>query len=201
MASDRLERFLASLAARPVIAAVRAEDDARRAAASPCGTVFLLGGSILTLPATVQSLRAAGKIVFVHIDLCEGLGKDAPGVEWCARSAAPDGLISTRSQLLRRASELGLMTIQRLFLVDSSSLEGGIRHIRSAPPDMIEVLPGLVPRSIARLKGELGLPVIAGGLVSELSDAQQAVRAGAAAVSTSAQALWARQGELSKRNN
>ena len=175
--------FIRALERRSVIAAVRGAQDVRRAADSPASAVFLLGGSILTL-------HGAGKSVFVHLDLCEGLGKDAAAVEWCARFVKPDGFISTRSQPLRRAGELGLMTIQRIFLVDSGSLTGGMRHLSANPPDFIEVMPGLVPKAIVRLKEELRLPVIAGGMITERREVEEAIRAGALAVSTSAPELW-----------
>ncbi len=184
------EAFVSSLRLKPVIAAVRSADDAVRAASSQAATVFLLGSSIMTLGETVESLKAAGKTVFVHMDLCDGLGKDTQAVAWCARYIRPDGLISTRSQLLRNAAEMGMMTIQRIFLVDSSSLAGGIRHIKAAPPDLVEVLPGLVPKAIARLKTELGIPLIAGGMVTDPGDVAQALKAGACAVSTSEASLW-----------
>ena len=182
--------FIRALEMRPVIAAVRSAQDVRRAADSPAAAAFLLGGSILTLEEMTRALHGAGKSVFVHLDLCEGLGKDAAAVEWCARYVKPDGFISTRSQPLRRASELGMMTIQRIFLVDSGSLTGGMRHIMANPPDMIEVMPGLVPKAIVRLKEELKLPVIAGGMITEKSEVEEAIRAGALAVSTSAAELW-----------
>ncbi|MBR0463286.1 MAG: glycerol-3-phosphate responsive antiterminator [Clostridia bacterium] len=190
MPSSATSHFLDALAQHRVIAAARGEEGVLRAVSSPVSTVFLLNGSILTLPDMTAFLKAAGKTVFIHIDLCEGLGKDASAVTWCARNCKPDGLISTRSQLLRCASDMGLMTIQRVFLVDSSSLEGGIRHIKAAPPDMIEVLPGLVPKAITRLRDELRLPVIAGGMITQRSDVQTALEAGASAVSVSDEKLW-----------
>ncbi|MBQ8954360.1 MAG: glycerol-3-phosphate responsive antiterminator [Clostridia bacterium] len=182
--------FLTAVHQRPVIAAARSMEDVREAAGSRVAAVFLLGGSILTLPEMTETLREAGKFVFIHLDLCEGLGKDAAAVTWCARALRPDGLISTRSQLLKKAAEQGMMTIHRLFLVDSSSLNGGIRHLTANPPDLIEVLPGLVPKAITQLKDTLGLPVIAGGMVTEERDVAQALEAGALAVSSSSRALW-----------
>ena len=186
----RRDEFLQAVHQRPVIAAARTMEDAREAAASRVAAVFLLGGSILTLPEMTEALRGAGKFVFIHLDLCDGLGKDAAAVAWCARTLRPDGLISTKAQLLRRAAEQDMLTIHRLFLVDSSSLSGGIRHLAANPPDLIEVLPGLVPKAITQLRETLGLPVIAGGMVTEEKDVAQALSAGALAVSSSARALW-----------
>lgn len=186
MKSDFLER----LAERPVIAAVREPADLEKAVRSRAAAVFLLGGSLMTLPGWVERARASGKYVFVHLDLCDGLGKDAAAVDWIGLAVRPDGLISTRQQLLRRAREHGLLTIQRLFLMDSESLTNGVRLLSCTPPDLVEVLPGLVPKGIRALRERLGLPVIAGGMVTEEADVAQALQAGAAGVSSSVQALW-----------
>jgi len=185
-----IDGFLEALVRHPVIAAVRDLDAAPRAAASPVAAVFLLGGSILTLPPAAQMLREAGKRVFVHLDLCAGLGRDKAAVEWCRRVARADGLISTHPQLLREGASLGMATIQRLFLMDAGSLNSGIRLLKAHPPDFVEVLPGLVPKAITRLCSQLGRPVIAGGMVTEADEVRQALHAGAVAVSTSAQRLW-----------
>ena len=53
----------------PVIAAVRTPEAAVRAAASKSPVAFLLGGSILTVADDMKPLRAAGKRVFLHLDL------------------------------------------------------------------------------------------------------------------------------------
>lgn len=187
--------FLQKLEMRPVIAAVRDPRDLEAAIRSRAAAVFLLGGSLMTLPGCVERAKNSGKYVFVHLDLCDGLGKDAAAVDWIALTVRPDGLISTRQQLLRRAREHGLMTIQRLFLMDSESLKSGVKLISSAPPDLVEVLPGLLPRAIRALRERLGLPVIAGGMVTEEADVTQALAAGAAGVSSSVRELWSMEGK------
>ena len=185
-----MEQLLKRLERHPVIAAVRTPEDARLAAESATEAVFLLGGSLLTLPDMARTVHDAGKTVFLHIDLAGGLGKDEAAVEWCEKMLKIDGLISTRPQLLRRAADAGMITIQRLFLMDSSSLEHGIRLLRPTPPHMVEVLPGIAPKAVARLSSALDKPVIAGGLVTERSEVAEALRAGAIAVSAGDRALW-----------
>ena len=184
------DALIAELTMRPVIAAVRGQTEAEKAAKSPVAAVFLLGGSILTLQDTVQELKDAGKAVFVHMDLCEGLGRDAAAVCWCARNLRPDGMISTKSQLLHAAREEGLMTIQRMFLMDSASLVSGMKMMRGSLPDLVELMPGLIPKAITAVGEKLGIPVIAGGMVTEAAEVEQAIRAGALAVSTSDRILW-----------
>jgi len=184
------DRLIRELTMRPVIAAVRDEAGARQAAESPVAAVFLLGGSILTLPDQVRMLRRADKMVFAHMDLCEGLGRDSAAVQWCAQNLELSGVISTKSSLLRTAADVGLVTIQRMFLMDSASLTSGMKLMKGNLPDMVELMPGLVPKAISAVSGKLNIPVIAGGMVTEDQEIAQALSAGALAVSTSDRRLW-----------
>jgi len=182
--------FADVLSSHPVIAAVRNLEAAKEAAKSGVAVIFILGGSIMTLPDIVGEVHAAGKYAFVHIDLAEGLGRDESAVEWCAKTLRADGLISTRPQLLRKASDMGMVTIQRLFLMDSSSFEHGKKLLRNTPPDMAEVLPGIAPKAVRQLCQALDKPVIAGGMITEKSEIIAALDAGALAVSVSDPTLW-----------
>lgn len=138
----------------------------------------------------VQDAHAGGKRVFLHLDLAEGLGRDDAAVRWCVDHLHVDGLISTRPSLLKLASELGVLTIQRLFLMDSSSFDHGKRLLKNTPPDMAEVLPGIAPKAIRQLCEALDKPVIAGGLVTEPREIALALQAGALAVSVGRPQLW-----------
>ncbi|MBE5761615.1 MAG: glycerol-3-phosphate responsive antiterminator [Clostridiales bacterium] len=173
-----------------VIAAVRDEEGVLEACSSPVSAAVLLGGDIMTMPGYVEKLRAHGKLSFVHIDLMEGIAKDSAGVRYIARQIRPDGLISTKAQLLHIGADEGLKTIMRMFLVDSASLIRGEKLARAASPDYIEVLPGLVPKAIIYLCSHLNIPVIAGGMITTGEDVKTAISAGAIAVSTSNKDLW-----------
>ena len=179
-----------TLTQSPIIAAVRTPAQLSRALLTPVQVIFLLGGDPETLPSLVQTARSAQKLVFVHMDLVEGFSRDAAGVKWLARAAHPSGILSTRAPILRAAADESLLTVLRIFMVDSSSLATGVRMAKSCEPTLIEVMPGLVPKAIVRLKEELRLPVIAGGMITERREVEEAIRAGALAVSTSAPELW-----------
>ena len=185
-----MQTFLDALGEYPVIASARDLDAVRRATQTDVAAIFLLGGSILTLKELARAARSGGKRVFVHLDLLGGLGRDNSAVEWCAKEVEPDGMISTRAPLLKRARELNILTIQRLFLMDSASLHHGVNLFKTHAPDMLEVLPGLVPKAITQLRAQINRPIIAGGMITELVDVQQAMRAGASGVSTSVESLW-----------
>lgn len=183
--------FLQALRINPVISGVREDAMLDEALDSPVCAVFLLGGSIFDLPEKVGRIRRSGKRAFVHLDLCEGLKSDAAAVEWLFRRAQPDGLISTKASLLKTASSFNMLTIQRLFVMDSHAVAHGIKLLKSNPPDMVEVLPGLVYKGIEALSHALPCPVIAGGMITEAREVRAALNAGAAAVSTSAASLFA----------
>lgn len=185
-----MENLTKQLLKCPVIAAVRNRESNIQAIESPVAAIFLLGTSILELPDLVADARAAGKRVFLHMDLAEGLGRDDAAVRWCVERMRVDGIISTKPGLLKTASELGAITIQRLFLMDSTSFEHGKRLLRNTPPDMAEVLPGIAPKAIKQLCEALDKPVIAGGMVTEPREIALALQAGALAVSAGDPSLW-----------
>ncbi len=173
----------------PVIAAVKTAEDARNAARSPVSVVFVLGGTILTMDDILAELAAGDKLVFLHMDLIEGVGRDEAGLTYAARHWKPAGIITTRSNLVRKARELGLLAVQRVFLLDSASIRSGIQLVCQSEPDFVEIMPGLIPKAIGQFGGA-GRPVIAGGMVTERAEIIDALAAGALAVSTSAYALW-----------
>ena len=185
-----IESAVNALLDAPVIAAVRDATALDRALRSPVRVVFLLGGDVFGLPAQVQRAQRAGKQVYVHLDLVDGFSRDAAGVKMAARLIRPDGVLSTRAPLVRAAADEGLRTVLRIFMVDSSSYETGERMIKSGNPEMIEIMPGLVSRAITRLRARIAQPVIAGGMMADAQDVRAALNAGAAAVSTSSEALW-----------
>ena len=180
-------KLMAVLERSPVIAAVR-DDGFAPALVSPCEVIFYLKANINTLPQRCEAARACHKLLFVHIDLAEGLGKDKSAVEFLA-SLGVDGIVSTRGNMIRWARECGLMTVQRFFALDSLGIIAIDEMLESVKPDMMELMPGVIPKLIRRFS-EGRIPVIAGGLVQTKSEVTEALSAGAAAVSTGTQPLW-----------
>ena len=157
---------------------------------SPIGVVFMLSGNIINIDLKVRELKSAGKKVFIHIDLIDGLGRDSAAIDYMHQIVKPDGIISTRNNLLKYGKDIGLITVQRLFLIDSRSFHSGINIIKNYEPDFVEVMPGIIPRAIKDLKEKIHQPIIAGGMLSCKNDIIAALKAGAIAVSTSDRALW-----------
>ena len=91
--------------------------------------------------------------------------------------------------MIKCAKELGLKTVQRVFILDSQSIETAESVLKTAP-DMVEIMPGIIPVAISDLKKKIDIPIIAGGLVRTKEDVDMIAEAGAIAVSTSNPALW-----------
>ena len=174
----------------PVIAAVKTDESLTAALASPCSAVFLLASPLLTVDGLVHRIHDAGKLAVVHIDLVDGLSSREIAVDSLNALCHPDGIISTRPTLIRRARHRGLLTVQRAFILDSLSLTSLSGQLEQGKPDFVEILPGIMPRVIAEISTRTQVPVIAGGLLRDKADIMAAMCAGAAAVSTSAPSLW-----------
>jgi len=181
------EKLLKKLEAAPVIAAVR-DRLFDKALQSPADVIFLLGGDILTIKQRIDAAKQAGKTIFVHIDLAEGIGKDKSGIRFLAQCGV-DGIISTKSNLIRQAREQGLITVQRFFAYDSHGVEGIVDVLSSTRPDIFEIMPGVMEKIIKRFSN-CGIPLIAGGLIETKQELTSALKQGAFAVSTGAEALW-----------
>lgn len=178
--NDLLERS-------PVIAAV-SENKWDAAISSPAGIIFYLQGNLLTLKDRIKQSHDAGKPVFVHIDLADGITRDKTGLTFVAKCGA-DGILTTHGNLIKIAHEMGLLTVQRFFALDSKGVENIEDIATSISPDLIEIMPGIAQKIVKRFSGGR-IPVIAGGLIETKSEVTQALSCGAAAVSTGCEDLW-----------
>lgn len=171
----------------PIIAAI-CDDKWEEAIASPVQVVFYLSANILSANLRVAQAHEAGKLVMVHLDLAEGIGKDSAGIAYLA-DCGVDGIISTRANLIRQAKYKGLISVQRFFALDSKGLDSIAEMVKNSAPHMMEIMPGVVNKALARFSAD-EVPVIAGGLLESKAEVTNALRAGAVAVSTSCQELW-----------
>ena len=183
--------FFELIEANPVIAAVK--DDEGLNICCSCEdikVVFILYGDICSIENIVERIKQADKIAMVHVDLMEGLSGKEVVVDFIKSHTGADGSISTRTALIKRAKELGLYTILRTFILDSLSYENIPKQMANAKPDMIEILPGLMPKIIRRVAKIAKVPVIAGGLISDREDVMNALSAGAISVSSTNAGVW-----------
>ena len=172
-----------------VIAAIRSQNDLENACKGAPSVIFDLNPDINSLKEKLDTAHGAGKRYFVHMDLAVGIGKDESGIIFL-KSLGVDGIISTRINIIRTAKEHGIFTVQRFFIVDSHSITTTFESLKASKADMIEIMPGILPRVIRSLRDKIGVSIIAGGLIESESDVTDAICSGASAVSTSRTELW-----------
>jgi glycerol uptake operon antiterminator len=183
--------FIAALQENPVIAAFRNIENIDINTLNRINTLFILGGTIFDLPHVIEKAKKHDKLVFVDIDLLKGIGKDASGVRFLAKEIKVDGIITTRSNLIKSIQKEGLVSIQRMFVLDSESLTGGLSVIQKSKPDALEILPGMIlPKVMGKIRMSVSIPVIAGGLITSEEEIHELLSSGAVGISTSSSSLF-----------
>lgn len=185
-----MEVFFSSVNENPIIAALNDMNKLDNVIESPCKVVFLLTGNILNLGPTVDILKKNDKLVFIHLDLMEGFSKDVVAMKFIYEYIGLDGIITTKTNLVKAAKELNIFTIQRLFILDSLALDSGINSIKSVRPNAVEILPGIMPKIIKNVHEKTRIPIITGGLIKDKEDVILSLNAGAIAISTSNEKVW-----------
>ena len=185
-----LDEIMKDLLMFPVIPAIRDVSKIDLALSKQPRCIFLLAGDILNIRDIVNYVKRAGKRIFLHIDLLEGISKNRMGIKYIAQEIKPDGVITTRANLISCAKDEGLFTIQRIFVLDSLAIDTAAKAIKNVNPDAIEILPAVIPKIIRRICQRVSHPVIAGGLIEEKSEVESALREGAKAISVSKENIW-----------
>jgi len=174
---------------RKVAASVRTEEDFIAALESSVDVIFLQYSSILTVESLIERSHAAGKKVFIHMDFTDGIGKDRAGLEYLKKLGA-DGILTTKTSMIRPAREMGLITVQRFFIIDSHSVDTAVESIRIAKPEVVEIMPGVVVKKIREFAEKVKTPILVGGLLEYTEEVDAALEAGATAISTAKRELW-----------
>ena len=189
--TDKAEAFLRALGRNAVVPAVRGPDrDLDAALAGDHPAIFVLGGDIFKVLGRIRAQSRRPQI-YVNVDLVGGIASDASGLRFLSNQV--DGVISTHRHVIELSKVSGLITIQRLFAIDSAAVERGLKLIRRAEPEFVEILPALAYCEIAGLySGVLDVPVLAGGLLKSREDISAILEAGAVGVSASDKRLWSR---------
>lgn len=183
----KAEKLINRLECNPVIAAVQ-QEGLSKALETPVSIIFHLGVNLINIKNVVTQVHNAGKCIFIHLDLAEGVGKDRAGISYLAQCGV-DGVISTKPQLIRYAKEQGLITVQRFFALDSKGMDSIEEMCKTTSPHLMEIMPGVIGKAISRFSSS-NIPIIAGGLIETKSEVTAALRCGATAVSTGKAELW-----------
>ncbi|MFC4023826.1 glycerol-3-phosphate responsive antiterminator [Oceanobacillus longus] len=173
-----------------ILPAIRKMKDFDKALETSHDSIVILESRLVQIKSLVEYARKANKKVLIHFDLIQGLKSDEFGMEFLIREVNPDGILSTRGNVINLAKKKKLLAIQRIFLLDSLALDHNLKLIEKIKPDCIEVLPGLMPTIIEQIGQQTTIPIIAGGLIKSEEEVEAAIQAGAVAVSTSNKNLW-----------
>ena len=174
----------------PIIMAIKNNKDLRDSLDSENKIVFVLFGTVESIPHIVKKLKKHGKIVMVHEDLIEGLSSSQLSSAFIKNYTDADGIITTRPQNAAYARQIGLFAILRFFVLDSLSYENVKETVKKANCDLIEILPGIMPKILGDISKRTNIPVVAGGLINEKSDVIDALNANAIAISSSNTDVW-----------
>ncbi|MGM0507690.1 MAG: glycerol-3-phosphate responsive antiterminator [Fusobacteriota bacterium] len=183
-------KFHSNIDKSPVIAAVKNKEGLSKALKSNVEIIFLLNSNITDLKSVIQDIKDANKLAFLHLDLISGLGRDKAALEYINKNINIDGIISTKSYLIKEAKKLGIYAIQRFFIFDSMSLKKAESIIESAKPDAIEILPGVIPKVIDLISKRKKIPIIASGLIDKKDEIYEGISAGATGISTTNYKIW-----------
>ena len=185
-----MKNIIELLEESPIVTAVKNDEGLEGACKTDSNVVFILYGTIMTIPDIVKKVQKSGKLAIVHTDMIVGLSSKEVAVDFIKESTHAEGIISTKPMQIKRAKELGLLGIQRTFVIDSMAFDTMKKQIAQYNPDAIEIMPGIMPGIISELRQETDIPIIAGGLIKSKKDFVSALEAGADGISTTASALW-----------
>lgn len=182
--------FKDTLIENPIIAAIKNDDDLKIVLNTNVKIVIVLYGNLLKIIDICEPLKKAGKLVFIHIEMIDGLKNDESGIQYIKEKVNPFGIVTTKQTQLKYAKHLMLHTILRIFMVDSKSLMTGIKNIKEFRPDIVEIMPGISSKTIKTIQKNIELPIIAGGLIETKKEVLDILQAGAVAISTTNKDIW-----------
>ncbi|MFO1442463.1 glycerol-3-phosphate responsive antiterminator [Bacillus sp. Bva_UNVM-123] len=153
---------------------------------------IFLDTHIAQLRQVSQMSKEKKKKILIHSDIVQGLKNDEYATEYLCQEIKPFGIISTRSNVILKVKQKGLIAIQRVFILDSQALEKSYMILKNSKADYVEILPGVIPSVIKEMSQKIEIPILAGGLVQTIDEMACAINAGALAVTTSSRELWKR---------
>ena len=191
-----------ALSKHPIIISVTDLKDLDKALEADSSIIILINADICTIHDVVNQVKETNKLIFVHIDLMKGLKKDDSSIEYLAKHVGVDGIVTTHAKLISIAKKFKLLTIQRVFILDTASIEQGLKSIQDSKPDAVEILPGIaVPHIQKKLKSNIHRTVIAAGLINSMEEIVYILKNGAKGISASATELWNGSSEVIKKLN
>lgn len=189
--TKKLDAVLDRIEKKRYIAAIKSPKDFDQVLVQHEGlaAAYLLMGNISNIKRYTEKLKEKGIPVFIHIEKIGGLALNAEGLEFISKVVAPDGILTTKKNLLKYAHNYGLITIQRVFMIDTEVFENLLKP-KEFQADFIEIMPSTLHSIIRDLVNIMKRPILAGGLIQSVDDVKQCIQAGAVGVSTSNRKVW-----------
>lgn len=151
---------------------------------------LLMNFQLAQLSNLVLTLKSHNKKVIVHQELIRGLARDEYGTLYLIQNLKVDGIVSSKSKVIALCNKRNVMSILRIFLKDSLSLEQSIDIATKTLPNYVEILPSSAIMIIEDIKKELDIDLIFSGLIKTKEHAEYCLRNGAVAISTSNPDFW-----------
>ena len=136
-----------------------------------------------------ERLRQRGKTVFVHLDLAEGIARDANGVQILAEIVRPDGVITTKNNLVRAIREYGMLAALRCLSWMDSPITRRYRSAATRRRTLLSSCPDPAAEPYCRILPETGAAVVAGDC-AQRRGRQSGLCRRREGISTSDRSLW-----------
>lgn len=173
-----------------ILPAIRNMKDLEKLTKTDYKLCVLLDMHIGHLKSVMDLLKQHSIEAFIHIDLIKGMSHDEFACEYIIQTYNPRGIVSTKSKVIQKAKSLNKLTIFRVFILDSQALNRSIKLIHHNQPDYVEVLPGIASKIVKVVKDETDAKIIAGGLINDMDEVNEAINNGASYVTTSDRGIW-----------
>lgn len=173
----------------PIIAAAKS-DDLEKAMKSSSEIIFLMFSSITDITHSRFISYSREKLIFIHFDLVRGLSGEREAVQFLHQVTPHVGVLSTKGSIIKAAIKADMQAIQRIFLIDTSSLNTSINGVFSNEPTAVEIMPGIAPSIVSELRKRIPFPILLGGLIRNRETIDAALEHGADGVSFSMPELW-----------
>lgn len=189
----RRKDFINALKETSVIMAIQSTEAMDRALLCHGKILFLVHGNIGSIDHEIEKAKRAGKILFLHLDMIEGMALSSATIDYLkAKHTGDFGIITTKNGVVKECYDEGIPVVKRVFALDSLSVDTIMEQreiIKRA--DAVEIMPGYVPDVVRRFKDMFpNKPVISGGLLAKESEVTELLEAGSSAISTTSEELW-----------
>lgn len=147
-------------------------------------------GDINSLYTLLKMAHSNNKYLILHMNSIKGIEMCEEGVKFLARIGT-DALITNKPSQIEMVKKEGIIAIQNMFLLNTNALKTGIQAMQKYKPDAVNILPATIPkRFIKEIIYQTGIKIIAGGLIGEIEELEEAIDKGINAVITSRRELW-----------